>query len=124
MVMQDLFLIATDSQVIPEDREHIGTCIVIVMIANITFAVGIMMNQSIRETIRQCKMKKKRNLAVKMAKEKRAAPLTSITAKIAVPARPLSPIQEEPIVAVKNKFKKKRKSKSKATKLHPQTDRL
>ena len=63
MVMQDLLMIATDSQVIPEHRQVIGWAINYVMVVNILFAVGIMMNESIRETIRQCKMKKKRSLA-------------------------------------------------------------
>ena len=66
-------MIATDPQIIPEDRKQIGVVIIIVMATNIIFAVGIMMNDSIRETIRQCKMKKKRKLAVKMAKERKAA---------------------------------------------------
>ena len=46
--------------------------IIIVMVANIIFAVGIMMNDSIRETIRQCRMKKKRSLVIKMKKERKA----------------------------------------------------
>ena len=71
--MQDLLMFATDPQVFPEDRRQIGTCIIIVMVANIIFAVGIMMNESIRETIRQCKMKNKRKLAEKMIKERKAA---------------------------------------------------
>ena len=54
--MQDLLTIATDSQVMPEHRQVIGWIINIVMVANITFAVGIMLNQSIRETIRQIKI--------------------------------------------------------------------
>ena len=71
LVMQDLLLFATDPKVIPEDREHIGMTIIIVMLANIAFALGILMNESIRESIRQCKMKKKRKLAVKMSKERK-----------------------------------------------------
>ena len=71
--MQDLLVIATDSQVVPEHRQVIGWVIIYVMALNIIFAVGIMMNDSIRETIRQCKMNKKRKLAVKMMKERKAA---------------------------------------------------
>ena len=73
--MQDLLMIATDSQVIPEHRQIIGWVIIYVMVLNIIFAVGILMNESIRETIRQCKMNKKRKLALKMAKERRATSL-------------------------------------------------
>ena len=50
--MQDLLMIATDPQIIPEDRKQIGVVIIIVMATNIIFATGIMMNDSIRETIR------------------------------------------------------------------------
>ena len=71
--MQDLLMIATDSQVIPEHRQVIGWVIIFVMTLNITFAVGIMLNESIRETIRQCKMKKKRRLADKTMKDRKAA---------------------------------------------------
>ena len=71
--MQDLLLFSTDPQVIPEDRKQIGMWIIIVMVTNIIFAVGILMNESLRETIRQCKMKQKRSLAVKMMKERKAA---------------------------------------------------
>ena len=66
-------MIATDSQVIPEGLQHIGWVINYVMVVNINFAVCIMMNDSIRETIRQCKMKKKRSLAKKMMKDRKAA---------------------------------------------------
>ena len=52
MVMQDLLLFATDPQVIPEDRQQIGWVIIVVMAVNIAFALGIMMNESIRESIR------------------------------------------------------------------------
>ena len=43
------------------------------MVVNIIFAVGIMMNESIRETIRQCRMRKKRSLAIKMMKARKAS---------------------------------------------------
>ena len=45
-------MFATDPQVIPEDKKQIGMVIIIVMVTNIIFAVGIMMNDSIRETVR------------------------------------------------------------------------
>ena len=73
--MQDFLLFATDPLIIPEDRKQIGYCIIIVMCVNIIFAISIMMNESIRETIRQCKMNKKRKLAVKTMKERKAAQL-------------------------------------------------
>ena len=66
-------MISSDPQVIPENRKQIGVVIIIVMATNIIFAFGIMMNDSLRESIRQCRMKKKRSLAVKMMKEKKAA---------------------------------------------------
>ena len=88
--MQDLLLFATDPQVIPEDRKQIGMCIVIVMVANIAFAVGIMMTDSIKEIIRQCKMCKKRTLVAKMKMERKAA----VAAQAAVPKTPLSIIEE------------------------------
>ena len=85
-------MVASDLQVIPEGRQQIGWVIIIVMAINIIFAVGIMMNDSIRETIRQCKMKKKRSLAVKMMKERKAA--VALKRSIREQERPLSPIQE------------------------------
>ena len=100
MVMQDLLLFASDPLVIPEDRKQIGMCIAILMIANITFAVSIMMNESLRETIRQCKMKKKQKLAVKMMKERKAAEtlkksMMAKTVEEAVPERPIIPVRED-----------------------------
>ena len=100
LVMQDLLMIATDSQVIPEHRQVIGWVIIYVMALNIIFAVGIMLNESIRETIRQIKMKKKRKLAVKTMNEKKAAyELKAIAKAATVQAKPLcpplSPIKEE-----------------------------
>ena len=52
LVMQDLFLLSTDPQVIPEHRQRVGVVIMIVMVVNIVFAVGIMTFESIKETIR------------------------------------------------------------------------
>ena len=73
LVMQDLLMLGTDSQVIPEGRQLVGWAIIYVMSLNMIFAIGIVMNDSIRETIRQCKMKKKRSLAKKMMKDRKAA---------------------------------------------------
>ena len=103
-------MFATDPQVIPEDKKYIGMVIIIVMVTNIIFAVGIMMNDSIRETVRQCKMKKKRSLAIKMMKERKAA------AQAAIRERPLNPIQEESqVVEAKfNTLKLKGRDKGKA----------
>ena len=61
------------------------------------------MNDSIRKTIKQCKMKKKRSLAKKMMKERKAAEalkrsIVATTVENAVPERPLSPIEEEKTV--------------------------
>ena len=50
--MQDLLMFATDPQVVPEGRRVIGWIIIYVMVLNIVFAVGIMMTESIKETIR------------------------------------------------------------------------
>ena len=102
--MQDLLMIATDSQVIPEHRQVIGWAIIYVMVLNIIFAVGIMLYESIKETIRQIKMKNKRKLAVKTANDKKAAQeLKAIPKATPAPVQtkpllcpPLSPIQEEP----------------------------
>ena len=71
--MQDLLMFATDPQVVPEGRRVIGWIIIYVMVVNVIFAVGIMLNDSIRESIRQCKMKKKRSLAKKLTKERKEA---------------------------------------------------
>ena len=100
--MQDLLMIATDSQVIPEHRQVIGWAIIYVMVLNIIFAVGIMLYESIKETIRQIKMKNKRKLAVKTANDKKAAQELKAIPKAApiqpkpLLCPPLSPIQEEP----------------------------
>ena len=58
---------------IPEDRKQIGLCIMIVMIANIIFAVGLLTIESLKESKRQCKMKKMRSAAVKMVQLRKAA---------------------------------------------------
>ena len=77
LAIQDLLLFATDPQVIPEDRQQIGMVIIIVVSANIVFAIGILTTESLKETVRQCKMRKTRHDAVqnalKMMKERRAA---------------------------------------------------
>ena len=115
-------MIATDSQVIPEGRQQIGWVINYVMVANINFAVCIMMNDSIRETIRQCKMKKKRSLAKKMMKERKAAQalkrsIMATTVEKTVQERPLSPIEEEKTLGepqvVQAKFKINSKARGK-----------
>ena len=103
--MQDLLTIATDSQVMPEHRQVIGWIINIVMVANITFAVGIMLNQSIRETIRQIKIQQKRRLAIKTMKDRKTAKelraigkAATVQAKLICPPSnyPLCTIKEEP----------------------------
>ena len=96
--MQDFLFLATDSYLIPEGRQLIGWAIIYVMVMNISFAVCIMMNDSIRETIRQCKMKKKRSLAVKMMKERKAAQALkrSIRATTVENADNKYPMEEEP----------------------------
>ena len=58
---------------IPEDRQQIGMVIIIVVCANVAFAIGILTTESLKETVRQCKMKNKRKLAEKMIKERKAA---------------------------------------------------
>ena len=60
---------------IPEDRQNIGMVIIIVVCANVAFAIGILTTESLRESVRQCKMRKTRRDAVnKMIemKEKKA----------------------------------------------------
>ena len=101
--MQDLFLLSTDPQVIPEHRQRVGVVIMIVMGVNIAFAVGIMTFESIKETIRQCRMKKNRKSAVKeMKKRKEEKESKRLLVKaIAEQERQLNPIEssvsEEPL---------------------------
>ena len=64
-------MFATDPQVIPEDRQSIGMVIIIVVCVNIAFALGILMTESLKESVRQCKMKKFRQDADKVMKERK-----------------------------------------------------
>ena len=54
---------------IPEDREQLGMVIIIVVCANVALAVGILTTESLKESVRQCKMRKMRRDAVKAMKE-------------------------------------------------------
>ena len=57
LIIQDLLLFSTDPLVIPEHRDKIGLCIMIVMGLNILFAVTPLIIESIQESKRQCKIK-------------------------------------------------------------------
>jgi len=45
-------------------------CIIVVMVLNIAFAVGILMTESTKGTINQCKLRKKRRVNKKTMKRK------------------------------------------------------
>ena len=68
--------------------------------ANVAIALGILTTESLKETVRQCKMKKTRRIAIKMMKERKAALASRTAPEAGVTARPLnsplSIIEEEP----------------------------